>query len=343
MKKMTAGEVYRNTYSSNTSIRDAINHNLSQDIGVISPDHLETALITLRNKSKTSYFPLLSEALTLFETRGIIRLFNLSNLNGSGKSAIPTTMPYFISPGRNRIKEVNNIGNQKDICVFVNMYRIGHWAADDSSYNGVNALTDLYTCLESGVIGYKLLVQQMADKVFSDKNVLENLIKIYTYMFSLTMTKTKSTYSGSEFQTDAAHFIIARFLLLNVLEKSDSSTIDDYAYLAIKNKSSKSSLKSFEEISMIDYSSLSGFLKTFGEAFYNGEAVDLASFENKWLSLYGDATGLAIEFIPYLLHFLFAAYHSAVLGGTSRMIRHIPELNKAGLSRLYAAVVNALR
>lgn len=342
MKKLVAGEVYKNTYRGNTEIQNAINQQLSQDIGVIAPDHLETALITLRNKSKTSYYPLLSEALTLFETRGIIRLFNLSSAN-AGRSRIPTTMPYFIGMGRNRFKEMDNIGNKKDVTVFVNMYRIGNWSADESTYNGVSPLTDLYTCLESGVIGYKLLVQQMADKVFSDKNVLEHLIKVYTHMFSLAMTKTKTTYSGSEFQTDAAFFVIARFLLLNILEKNDSDIVDDYAYLAVKNRSSLSSLKSFEEISMIDYNSLSGFLKTFGEAFYNGEAVDLASFENKWLSLYGDATGLAIEFIPYLLHFLFAAFHSATLGGTSRMLKQKDELNKIGLSKLYAAVINALR
>jgi len=342
MKKLTAGEVYKNTYKGNTEIQNAINQQLSQDIGVITPEHIESALITLRNKSKASYFPLLSEALTLFETRGIIKLFNLSASN-AGRSRIPTTMPYFIGMARNKFKEMDNVGNKKDIAVFVNMYRIGNWSADESLYNGVSPLTDLYTCLESGVIGYKLLVQQMSDKVFNDKNVLEYLIKVYTYMFSLAMQKTKTTYSGSEFQADAAHFLIARFLLLNVLEKNDSDIVDDYAYLAVQNKSSIASLKSFEEISMIDYTSLSGFLKSFGQAFYNNEPVDLASFENKWLSLYGDATGLAIEFVPYLLHFLFATFHNATLGGTSRMVRRADELKKVGLTRLYAAVMNALR
>lgn len=342
MKKLVAGEVYKNTYKGNTEIQNAINQQLSQDLGVITPQHLETALITLRNRSKTSYYPLLSDALMLFETRGLVRLFNLSMANG-GRSRIPSAMPYFVSMGRNKFKEMDNIGNQKDITVFVNMHRIGNWSADETTYNGVSPLTDLYTCLESGVIGYKLLVQQMADKVFSDKNVLEYLIKIYTYMFSLALQKTKTTYSGSDFQADAASFVIARFLLLNVLEKNDSDIVDDYAYLAVKNRSSIASLKSFEEMSGINYESLSEFLRTFGESFFNGESINLASFEAKWLSLFGDGTGLAIEFAPYLLHFLFATFHNATLGGTCRLARRADELKKLGLAKLYASVVNALR
>lgn len=342
MKKLNAGEIYRNTYRGNTEIQNAINQQLSQDLGVITPEHLEAALVVLRNKSKTSYFPLLSDAFTLFETRGLIKLYNLSNANSS-RSRIPTTIPYFKGMARNKFKEAEKIGNMRDMAIFVNMFKIGHWSADESSYLGVAPLTDLYSCLESGVIGYKLSIQNMAEKVFSDKTVLEYLTKIYTYMFSRAIQKTKTTYAGSEFQADAAHFVIARFFLLNILEKNDSDIIDDYAYLAIQNRSSLSSLKSFEEINMINYSELSAFLKSFGEAFYNNEPIDLASFENSWLMLYGDATGLAIEYVPFLLHFLFATFHSATLGGTCRMTRRVDEFKKIGLARLYTAVINALK
>lgn len=223
------------------------------------------------------------------------------------------------------------------------MYRIGHWGPDDATYDGLNqvALTDLYTCLESGVIGYKLVVQNMADKVFENKNVLEHLIKIYTTMFAQAVQKAKTSFGSEDFQNDAAYFLIARFLLLNILEKSDSEFVDDLAYLAVQHRSSLESLKSFEEISMISYDTLSEFLKTFGAAFYNGEPISLIDFENKWVSLYGDGTGLAIEFIPYLLHFLFAALHGAMLGGSNRIYRQ--DNIKKLIPRLYMAIVNILK
>lgn len=342
MKKLKTGEIYRQTYKGNTEIQNAVDYQLAQDIGVITPEHLEAALVLLRNKSKTSYFPLLSDAFTLFETRGIIKLFNLSN-SSTNRSRVPTTIPFFAGLARNKFKEMDNIGNKKDPAIFVNMFRIGHWSADETSYAGVAPLTDLYSCLESGVMAYKMLIQNAAEKVFDDKHVLEYLVRIYAYLFSKAMQKTKTTYNGSEFQADAAYFVISRFFLLNILEKTDSDLVDDYAYMAIQNKSSLSSLKSFEEINMINYSSLTAFLKSFGEAFYNNEPVDLASFERSWLVLYGEATGLAIEYVPYLLHFLFATLHSATLGGICRMTKQSEELKKIGLPRLYLAVVNALK
>jgi len=299
----------------------------------------------LKTRSKKSaYYAFLSDAIALFETRGLIRLFNLSLTKG-GRSRIPTTIPYLKYPARNRYKEgdssMNN--NGRDNVLFVNMYRIGAWSSDESQYIGLGTITDLYTCLESGVIGYKLLVENRAEKLFDDKAVLEYLIKIYVYMFSLVMQKTKTTFGGSDFQNDAASFLIAKFFLLYVLQKANTPIIDDYAYMAVKNRSSLEALKSYEDISQIDYDTLSGFLKTFGEAFYNGEPVYLADFDNKWVLSFGDSTGLAIEYVPFLLHFLFAVMHGANLGGTLRLARSQDILNKLGLPRLYNAVVNALK
>lgn len=333
MKKLTSSEIYNNIYKGNSEIQQTINGSLSDGNGVIAPEHIEATLVNLRNKSKTNHYPLLADALGLYEQRGLIKLYNLSV--AGGRSKIPTTIPLMASFVRNLYRD------GKDLAILVNMYRIGNWSADEKLYDNLYE-RDLYSCLESGVIGYKLIIQHMADKVFSDKNVLEYLTKVYTYMFSLAIQKTKTSYGSLDFQSDCASFIIAKFFLTYVLEKSDS-TVDDYAYLVIKNKSSLSALKSFEEMSMIDYSSLSGFLKTFGEAFFNGEGIDLISFENKWLSLFGEGTALSIEYVPYLLHILFACLRGAALGGTIRMSRHINELKKVGLPRLYMAVINVLK
>lgn len=344
MKKLTQGEIFNEVYGKSSEIGNAVNQQLYNNIGVITPEHIQTALTDLKTRSKkSSYYAFLSEAIGLFETRGLIRLFNLSNAGG-GRSRIPTIIPYIRGVARNRYKEndssMNNSG--RDTVLFVNMYRIGNWSADESSYLGLNTLTDLYTSLETGVIGYKLLVENYADKLFSDKNVLEYMTKIYTYMFALACQKAKTTF-GDDFKTDAAHFLIAKFFLLYVLEKTSSDIVDDYAYLAIKNRSSLEAMKSFEDISEIDYSSLSSFLRSFGEAFYNGEPIYLSDFENRWVQLFGDSTGLAIEYAPFLLHFLFAVVHGASLGGSLRLARQYNELNKLGLPRLYTAVVNVLK
>jgi len=87
----------------------------------------------------------------------------------------------------------------------------------------------------------------MGDRLFDDKNVLEYFTKIYCFLFEQAMKKTKTGF-GEEFKQDAASFLIARFFLLYVLKKIDNESVDDFAYLAVKNRSSLEALKSFEEM-----------------------------------------------------------------------------------------------
>lgn len=345
MRQLGKTELYQYHLSQGerSTMEAVLKQKLNNDVGVIAPEHIQTELLQLKTKSsRSSQFQLLSESLALYEKRGLIRLFNLANSAG-GRAPIPTFMPWLGGIARNRAKNPDSYSGQgQDKVIFMNMYRIGHWSADESSYDGLAALTDLYSCLESGLIAYKLTAQSMADKVFNDKIVIEYLTKIYTNMVAQAIIKTKVPFGGqSSFQNDAGLFIIARFFLLYVLEKPDTDIIDDFAYLVTQNKSSMSALKSFEETSMIDYESLSGFLKTFGEAFYN-EKINLGEFENNWVRMYGEGLIFALEYVPYLLHFLFAALHGAVLGGSSRLSTR-DDIKKLGLARLYNAVVAALR
>lgn len=347
MRQLGKTELYKTQISQGESsiIRNAMAGKLFQNIGIIAPEDIQTELLQLTTRSRSSYFALLSEALALYEKRGLIRLFNLGTTTG-GRSPIPSYMPFLAGPARNLAKQNGSDDYSspqvQDRVVFMNMYKMGNWSADESSYNGLSALTDLYSCLESGVIAYRLTVQGLADKVFSDKSVIEYLTKIYTNLFSQTVIKTKVTFGGQPFQNDAAYFIIAKFFLLYVLEKNPGDITDDYAYLAVQNRSSIEALKSFEENSMIDYSSLSGFLATLGEAFFN-EKISLLEFERNWVKMYGEGMVLALEYVPYLIHFLFAAFHGAMLGGSIRLYNRIDELKKIGLPKLYNAVISAVR
>ena len=55
--------------------------------------------------------------------------------------------------------------------------------------------------------------------------------------------------------------------------------------------------------------------------------------------MYGEGLALAIEYVPYLLHFLFAPIHASRLGGSSRLDKRLPALQKEGLTKLYNAVI----
>lgn len=321
-------------------IGGAVRSRLNQNVGVIAPEHIETELLQLRTKSKSSSFLLLNEALALFETRGLVRLFDL----GNSSTRIPAYMPFLpaLAPKKTGMSNLYDPASGQDRIIYMNMYRIGHWNADETLYTGINATTDLYSCLESGAIMYKMLVQGMQDKVFNDKNVVEYSTRLYSSLFARTMTKTKVTFGGQDYQNDAAYFLIAKFFLKYVLGKNNNDVVNDYAHLVIPNKSSIESLVSFEETYNIDFSSFSGFLKTFGDAFYN-EPVNLMEFEDNWVKICGEGSAFAVEYVPYFFHFLFATLHGAILGGSNRLYKSGPELNKLGLTKLYSAVINAIR
>lgn len=92
----------------------------------------------------------------------------------------------------------------------------------------------------------------------------------------------------------------------------------------------------------MDNSSLSAFLKTLGEAFFN-KGVDLSKFQISWVSMYGEGLLFAVEYAPYFLHFLFATWHGSSLGGSNKLYNKLPEMTKDGLIKLYNAVISELR
>lgn len=346
MRQLKETELYTQYLSNNDqqNITSAINSKLAQNVAVIAPEHIETELMQLKTRSKNSFFPLLNDAIGLYETRGYIRMFNFGTA-AMGRSPIPAFMPFMPAFARNRVKEVTmGQGNQNatNPAIFMNMYRIGHWNSDETSYDGLNAITDLYSCLESGVIMYKMIVEHKSANVFSEKNVLENLTRIYTYLFNKCVIKSKLSFGSDEFKQDAAIFMIAKFFLLYVLKKPLTDTVNDYAHMSTKFRTSIAALLSFEDNAGINYESLSGFLKTFGLAFFNSP-INLAEFTTNWIRMYGEGMVLTIEYAPYLLHYLFAAYHGSMLGGTVRLYNVVDDLKKNGLPKLYNAVIAAVR
>jgi len=342
MRKLNETELYSLylTDSQKNDIQKAFNQKLYNNVGVIAPEHIGAEVMQLKIKSKNAMHPL-SDAIALFEQfNGRIKLFDLG-MTSTGRSPIPLFMPFLPGNARNRQLESDPSSRGVSPALFFNMHRIGKWSADESQYLGVSVVTDLRAALESAYIAYALLVDQKAEKVFDNKVVLESLTNIYTSLFSNAMIKSEQTY-GTDFNTDAARFIIAKFFQLYVLIKVPSDTVDNYAYKTIKFRHTLSSLKNFEEISGIDYSSLTAFLKTFGLAFFARE-VNIQSFERAWLSMYGEGLVLAVEYVPYLIHFLFSAYHGAMLGGSTKLYKRREDLQKDGLIKLYNAIIAEIR
>lgn len=341
MLKLSQSELYNSNLSAHakTESDNAIRAKLSQGISLITPDKIEIEVSQLKMQQKRSWLPLISDALSLYEAPvGRVKLFNLADGYGT-KSAFASWIPFTVGMMRDRTNEMSS-ARKAVPTIFVNMYKIGQWSADGSSYRDLSAATDLYTCLETGDIAYKMLIEEKADEVLGDTNVLEYLTKIYSTLFLQTIINVRSSISDS--QADAARFIIAKFFLKYCVQIQSEDRINDIALKTVKSKSSIPFLLSYEQNAMIDYNSLSGFLKTFGLSFFQIE-IGLNEFITKWISMNGEGLLLAVEYIPYFIHFLFAVKHNALLGGSSKLYRKQNILEQEGLSKLYTAIISKIR
>jgi len=343
MRKLADTELY-NLYLSGkgqTDLNNAKNVQLYKNVGVITPEQISVELEQLKSRTKNSYFPLLSKGLALFnDFNGRIKLFNLGS---NSRSPVPNFIPVLAGVSVNKMVDKSSNSRKETPTIFVNLYRVGSFSADESTYTGLNAATDLYSAIEGGVLINAIAIDGLGNNIFSDNTVLENLTRIYTNLFSHAIISAKTTYGGSDFQNDAALYLIARFFLTYVLDKPDSSLMHEIAYKSIKHNTGLKALEMYEDTEQIKYTSLSNFLKTFGEAFFNGEAINLLEFETKWTKDNGEGTMLAIEYVPFLLYFLFAGYHRATLGGSVRLYSRMPELEKFGMTKLYNQVTSIIR
>ena len=81
---------------------------------------------------------------------------------------------------------------------------------------------------------------------------------------------------------------------------------------------------------------------TLGLALFN-VGIDTHKFSLAWVHMYGEGLMLAIEYAPFLLHYLLAARVGAYLGGSTRLMNRIADLNKDGLLKLYNEIIQIIR
>lgn len=356
MRKLDATELFRalvsgdesfvdqtETSATNDTTRARINRGISElsrtdNQSIIRPEHVQSDISSLKMSLRGSgNVPFLREAIQTFESeKPLIRLFDYE-LTSEGKTLINAYMPFVIS----RVKEVDGTFTT---AIFMNMYRIGRWNVDKTEYQ--IQTKELRHALISGLIMYKMLVEGNASKVLQDKTSLISLSNLYTSLFyNAAASKIKRTFGGVSFDMDASRVIIATFFLKYVLHMTDERTIDEIAMRTLRSGAvtSLAAIKEFESANGIDYDSLSAFLKTFGQAFFENEIKSI-EFDQSWISMYGTSTGLAVEYLPYFIHFIMAQVNNVTLGtgGGLKFYRIDDSLRKDGSTRLATALSNIL-
>jgi len=313
-----------------------------RNIGIIAPNQMEAELVALKASIRSKQSSLLSDAIALWESNnGKIRLFNL-DMTGNNERTLSRALPILPMKGPAAAGGNNNM----DV-IYVNMYGMGEWNIENNAYSGIYGTTintDLAACLEGACMMYKLRYG-VGDKLFDNHIILENLTRIYTYMFVTTIKSAtqQPLGGGKELEEDEANFHVAKFFIKYCLGKSNDEVIDTAAYTAIRARTPLNSILDMAAYRNIDYTSLSGFLKTLGSEFFR-EEIDIRVFANRWMKLFGSGLFYAIEYVPYLLFFLFAAMRNSNLGNSSKITSvQRAQLEKRGLVRLILEITAELR
>lgn len=340
MRTLENTEVYKNYAGDRKTGIIKVIGELGAGRGDIAPRHIEPEMAQLKIKTKTGNNPFLKEAISLYEIfNGRVRLFDLG-VGSSGMPALSGWMPFLIGQIRDRIRKDDDIvGSGQSRAVLMNMYTLGGWSIDEKSYDNLNYL-DLRHQLIMGNILHKMILGGQITKLLSNASFLENMTRLYVYLFEETVKRAATTLGDAN--KKYIKFMIAKFFLTYVLEVS-GSLVDDIAFKVAQrfNDSSLEGLKMFEDSVDVDYTTLSGFLKSIGEIFFQ-QPIDLHRFQLSWTSLYGEGMFLAIEYFPYLLHFLISRVHGAPLGRATKLYTRDNELRKEGLIKMYQALVSTL-
>lgn len=303
---------------------------INKGVGIITPDKIEMPLFELEKSNRIRQTPITQSAIAAYKAGGKIRLFNLTGNHTSDNNLGPE-VPYILAnPG----------------IVWINMNKICSWDPSLERIDDLMALTDLRAILEIGYVLYQLEVNHQKEQLFGNIQFIEKLTSMYTYMMYQAISKTLGASLVSETDTTAVNmkFAIAKFFLIYCLERQDDQSTDTIAYSVVKNSSTTfTGVKMFEENSMLDYDTLSGFCKTFAIA-YTNRSLSLNEIYTQWVRQFGEATQLAVECPMILFYFLYCTYYNAKLGAANtRLVTRIKEHINSDLTGMMKIVYSVVR
>lgn len=349
MLMLSQSEAYRQSYIAQLGRNNPGFQKLGQGIGLIRPDNIALEIEKLKLKKKTSAQPLLMEALSLY-TAPIPRIM-LFDVGPDMPLAMPAVI-YSAPVAGGQAAQAQMIGTKYEtnganngLCVFLNMYTIGKWDEDGTHYMGLESLADLCACLETGVIMYHMVVAGDAETIIQSTDVMSNLVRVYSDLFFTSFIGAcRSSFSKDTYNVDVVYHIAAKFLMIHCLGMEDSDELDRKAWeYSVRNDTSFDAIKMTEDgMKDINYQSLSSVIEQTSSSLFRTQA-SIVDFIGAWMKVCGDGSVMACEYVPFLLHYLFAAIHNARLGNANRLTTRINDLKKDGIDDLYAAVVRQIR
>jgi len=148
------------------------------------------------------------------------------------------------------------------------------------------------------------------NKVSMNTEVLKSSMLVYTKLFSKVLDKMYGL-SLNKLNVDKANYCIAKFFLTYVMEKAESETVNNMAYLACFNDSTKKTIMdtdmTFDDKAYKDFKS---FIKELSTLDGLGK-LNMRTFLQEWMILYGESTIISLEYYPLFCAMIFSSMLNA--------------------------------
>jgi len=213
----------------------------------------------------------------------IIPLFNEETIN------LPTYVPGVL---------YNDNGK---VVVLVNLTNFGKY---DKEKNFIINERVLFALFQTATIMRELFLKE--NKVLMNTTIVKTSAIAYAKIVGRVLDK-KYAINLNRMRSDQVYYVLAKFFLIHILGRTEGENVNNMAYAACYNGTSKTTILSTDEIFDEDaYSSFDLFITNLAKLDGIGKLTQ-RELLNEFISMYDTPNILAIEFLPYFYSMLFTS------------------------------------
>jgi len=214
---------------------------------------------------------------------------------------IPSYLPSYLMNNRNYNSDYDKI---------IAIVNLTNYATKSKDSNVINIdPKQLFALLQTGEILLTCYDKWHSITLNQDINKLG--AAIYSRMFVKVLDKMFAV-NYDPIKADKLKFVASKFFLLNMLERSQTDTIDNLAYSTCTNNTTRNTINQFnEEFSSNAYKRFDYLIQQIQLSFDGLHNITVRTFIDQSIGMYGSSIILAWEFFPSFMNVI----SSTVIGG----------------------------
>ena len=283
MKSLMELDLFKISNSSNKELQKKLTDvNMKRD--KLDLSEIEGNLSTIKRRFKYAYK---SKALQDTVDENVVFLYNKETVD------IPVFLPFFL---------MNNDGK---VVTAVNLTPYGRYDRDE------NFIVDnrlLFSLMQSASLTREMYFD--FNKVKNNTKIVKNTVQAFSKLVGKLLDR-HFAINLNQTVTDYIYYVTAKYFLVNVFERDLSKSVDDLAYQATFNGTTRSGIENFEEGLPEDtFESIEGYINALS-TIEGLDDVSMRFFLNEWMNTYHESTAFALEYLPYFFNMIFSAMLTA--------------------------------